>query len=327
MIGRIAGSALAVTCGSPGIHRVGVVFSNDVPRYLSVGLSESAAAQIVWMIWDGRYAHFGIGPLLPVTAATTSWLRGVFILSRNKHRGGSLGLNRGTCAQWTRKRGLSSKRARHKGYDEFLRLRGEGAARLEAAASAGGSETMPYPAVPVARLEARVSARYLSLQERETIRDMVATGSSMRAISPALGREPSTISRENVKQQKSGARRLSTLCSSARYRRSQAKPEDSQIGRIRTFATLCAGKLLVRWSPEQISKTLIKEFPDGQEVRVAHETIYQSLYLQGRSGLRREIAAALRTGRARRKTHRSTQKRTSRFVDPPIDRCWLSQSR
>ena len=43
------------------------------------------------------------------------------------------------------------------------------------------------------------------------------------------------------------------------------------------------GKLRVRWSPEQISKTLIKEYPDDQEMRVTHETIYQALYLQGRT--------------------------------------------
>ena len=272
----------------------------------------------------------------------------------------SLGFNRGTCAQWTRKRGLSSKRARHESYDEFLRLRGEGATRRKAAAavgvhlrtakdwdrgirkvgnsriypdgrkvdytrgvtivnfSAGGSETMPYPAVTVAQLEAPVSARYLSLQERETIRDMVAAGSSMRAIAAVLRRAPSTISREISRNSNPVHGGYQPYAAQRATVARRPRPKTRRLVESEPLRRYVQEKLLVRWSPEQISKTLIKEFPDDQEMRVAHETIYQSLYLQGRGGLRREIAAALRTGRARRKAHRSTQKRTSRFVDPMI---------
>jgi IS30 family transposase len=53
-------------------------------------------------------------------------------------------------------------------------------------------------------------------------------------------------------------------------------------------------------------------------MRVTHETIYQALYIQGRGGLRREVAAALRTGRTRRKPHQSGQARQPRFVDPML---------
>ena len=60
------------------------------------------------------------------------------------------------------------------------------------------------------------------------------------------------------------------------------------------------GKLRERWSPEQISARLAAEFADRPEMRVSHETIYQSLYVQGRGALRRELAgrAADRAGAA-----------------------------
>lgn len=60
-------------------------------------------------------------------------------------------------------------------------------------------------------------------------------------------------------------------------------------------------KLQLEWSPEQISGKLVEQFPEDQEMRVCHETIYQALYLQARGGLKREVQAALRTGRAMRK--------------------------
>ncbi|MET4147204.1 IS30 family transposase [Arthrobacter sp. UYCo732] len=77
-------------------------------------------------------------------------------------------------------------------------------------------------------------------------------------------------------------------------------------------------KLRLRWSPEQIGNTLIKEFPDDPEMRVSPETIYQGLYVQARGGLRREVQAALRTGRTRRKPRNTGEQRTSRFADPMV---------
>ena len=58
-----------------------------------------------------------------------------------------------------------------------------------------------------------------------------------------------------------------------------------------------------RWSPQQISARLAVEFPDDLEMRVSHETIYQSLFVQSRGALRKELTACLRTGRARRRPH------------------------
>nr|BFD88554.1 hypothetical protein StreXyl84_79550 [Streptomyces sp. Xyl84] len=71
----------------------------------------------------------------------------------------------------------------------------------------------------------------------------------------------------------------------------------------------------IRWSPEQICQALRAQFPDRPEMHVAHETIYQALYVQGRGELRRELAKALRTGR---KPHRQAACRQPRFATPMV---------
>ena len=79
-----------------------------------------------------------------------------------------------------------------------------------------------------------------------------------------------------------------------------------------------ANGLRQRWSPVQITQALRKEHPDDQAMRMSHETISQALYFQARGGLKREVAAAIRTGRTRRKPHRDPAQRTSRFVDAMV---------
>lgn len=96
------------------------------------------------------------------------------------------------------------------------------------------------------------------------------------------------------------------------------RPKSSKLaepGRLRTYV---AQRLQDHWSPEQISRTLRQQFPDDKEMRVSTETIYQAIYVQARGGLKREIAAALRSGRTRRKPHQTTDQRTHRFVDPLV---------
>jgi len=70
-----------------------------------------------------------------------------------------------------------------------------------------------------------------------------------------------------------------------------------------------------RWSPEQIARRLPMDFPDDERMRVSHETIYQSIYVQGRGALRRELATCLRTGRALRKPQRRAGERRTRIKD------------
>jgi IS30 family transposase len=73
-----------------------------------------------------------------------------------------------------------------------------------------------------------------------------------------------------------------------------------------------------RWSPEQIVRRLHRDFPDQPGMRVCHETIYQALYVQGRGELRRELARALRTGRAMRRPRRQAQQRQPRMATPMV---------
>jgi len=76
---------------------------------------------------------------------------------------------------------------------------------------------------------------------------------------------------------------------------------------------LVQAKLMKKLSPEQISRQLRKQFQDDAEMQVSHETIYQSIYVQGRGALRRELAVCLRTGRALRRPHRKSQERRGRI--------------
>jgi transposase, IS30 family len=70
-----------------------------------------------------------------------------------------------------------------------------------------------------------------------------------------------------------------------------------------------ASKLKQLWSPQQIAERLALDFPDDPEMRVSHETIYQSLYVQGRGELRRELARCLRSGRSKRRKRGTTDGR------------------
>ncbi|WP_167042323.1 IS30 family transposase [Salinibacterium sp. ZJ454] len=169
----------------------------------------------------------------------------------------------------------------------------------------------------LAALAKPIDPRYLSLPERETIRDMAAANASLRAIAAVLGRSPSTISRE-ISRNGAPDRGYQPYAAHRAAVARRPRPKQRRLvtePRLRAYAEK---KLAVRWSPEQISNSLIKEFPDDPEMRVSQETIYQALYLQGRGGLRRELVTALRTGRARRKPQHTGEARRSRFVDPMV---------
>jgi IS30 family transposase len=177
--------------------------------------------------------------------------------------------------------------------------------------------TVLAPPTSVSALEKLLDPRFLSVQEREMIRDLKASGSSMRAIARELGRSASTISRELGRN----ADALMGYLPHGAHRKAaarRARPKTAKLAGKSDLRNYVKGKLLIRWSPEQISYTLVEKFPDQPEMRVSPETIYQALYVQARGGLKREIQAALRTGRTRRKHHQSGEQRTSRFVDPMV---------
>src|ERR1700678_3737917 len=145
-----------------------------------------------------------------------------------------------------------------------------------------------------------VSGRYLSEDERIYIADGRLEGASMRAIAAGLGRSPSTISREVARNAQPGGRyRPHAAHARAAARRPRPKPRRlAACGELRRVVARWLG---MKWSPEQIAAMLRRRFPGRPEMHVCHETIYQALYVQGRGELRREIAAALRSGRARRR--------------------------
>ncbi|WP_370011332.1 IS30 family transposase [Nocardia cyriacigeorgica] len=161
-----------------------------------------------------------------------------------------------------------------------------------------------------------ISDRYLSLQDRLDIADGLLTGQTVTAIAARLGKHKSTVSRE-IRARRIDGRylpyRANELAKAAR-----ARPKVSKLVADRVLRQAVAEGLSRRRSPEQISQRLRTDYPDDESMRVSHETIYQALYCQARGGLKRELVAALRTGRTRRKTRRAPDRRTSRFADKMI---------
>ena len=153
--------------------------------------------------------------------------------------------------------------------------------------------------------------RYLSLEEREEIAVGVAAGLGAREIGRRLGRPASTVSRE-VRRNRSG-RGYRATAAQARARARARRPKPAKLavnGELRAWVD---GKLELNWSPEQISAALRREFPGRAEMRVSPETICQSVYVQGRGALRRELARHLRTGRALRRPRTSAAERRGKI--------------
>ena len=160
-----------------------------------------------------------------------------------------------------------------------------------------------------------VSGRYLSAAEREEIALGVAEGRSFRQIAAGLGRAVSTVSREVARNGYRGRYRYRALAAQAQADFRARRPKMAKLAGNDQLREVVQQRLEERWSPEQISVMLKAQFPDEPEMRVSHETIYQSLYVQGRGALRRELAACLRTGRALRKPRRKEGERRGRIKD------------
>jgi IS30 family transposase len=155
----------------------------------------------------------------------------------------------------------------------------------------------------------------LSFEEREEIARLDARELGVRAIARELGRDPGTISRElrGSRSPHNGHYRASVA-----QQRSDERAQAGGRARPAKLATnlvlrgVVQERLRENHSPEQISKRLCEDFPDDAEMWVSHETIYQSIYIQGRGGLKRELAKHLRTGRTLRKPQRQGEVRRAR---------------
>ena len=186
---------------------------------------------------------------------------------------------------------------------------GEGLLVEEAAVRAGASERAGWRWMRAAggvrqAAPAAASGRYLRAWEREEIAAGVAARGSCRVIASRLapGRSASTVSRE-VRRNSTGRGYRASVAQHLAQDRAR-RPKAAKLAVNAELREWVQDKLERRWSPQQASARLAAEFPGRPEMRVAAETIYQSLYVQSRGALRRELAACLRSGRAIRRPRR-----------------------
>lgn len=162
--------------------------------------------------------------------------------------------------------------------------------------------------------ERKRNAKHLTLLERETISRGIAVGDSVRAIARALGRPPSTISRELKRN--GGRDGYRAAAADELAWRSAERPKWCKLVFALRLLKTVAKKLRLQWSPEQISGWLKRRYPDKPSMQISHETIYRSLFMQTRGLLKQElqdeIRAHLRRGRAIRRSKHATEARGHR---------------
>jgi IS30 family transposase len=197
------------------------------------------------------------------------------------------------------------------------------------------------------------TCRYLCFAEREEIALLRAEGKGVRAIAREIGRSPSTISRELRRNAATRGGKLEYRASVAQWKAELVarRPKTAKLaanvvlreyvqarlaGHVRRpDGTAVAGPAVKAWkgrnkprrqdrrwakawSPEQISARLRVDFPDDPDMRISHEAIYQSLFVQGRGALARELTACLRTGRALRVPRARVGERGKGFISKEV---------
>ncbi|WP_435881335.1 IS30 family transposase, partial [Streptosporangium subroseum] len=177
-----------------------------------------------------------------------------------------------------------------------------------------------YKTTMIDSVEAAVSSasssRYLSQADRLAIADRLINKQTISEIAEGIGKHKSTVSREVARHSVEGvylpyqAHRTAVA--------GRARPKTSKLVDNGVLREQVEQGLERKLSPEQISRRLVKDFPDDESMRVSHETIYQALYFQARGGLKREVQKALRTGRTRRKPQRQPGRRQPRFVQEMV---------
>jgi transposase, IS30 family len=189
----------------------------------------------------------------------------------------------------------------------------------EAAASAGASRSwarrlfVKAGGVNLATNAEPAGRRYLRLEEREEIMRLQAAGLGVRTIASEIGRHPSTVSRELKRAV--GTRGYRASMAQTHADRGRRGPRSAKLATNLRLRSEVQARLKRHDSPEQIAGRLKIDFPDEPEMWVSAETIYQSLYLQARGGLKRELTAYLRTGRSMRKPRRSPGHRQIQIRD------------
>lgn len=171
---------------------------------------------------------------------------------------------------------------------------------------------------PLEPLAARIiSPRFLSEQERIQVADLASNGHGPTAIGKALGRSPSTISRELRRNlHPSGQYRPFHAHAVAATRRRRSHP--LKLMTDPTLRAYVSDRLRQRWSPQQISRALRLAHPNDPTRRVATETIYQAIYRPGCGILRKPAPSPLRTGRDHRRGHTRQLRAGRRFAQPML---------
>jgi len=154
---------------------------------------------------------------------------------------------------------------------------------------------------PAAR---RRSPLALTLAEREDISRGIASDSSIREIARRMNRAASTVSREIRRHGGGPAYRAHDADRQAWA--SALRPKRCLLATKRKLRDIVAGKLILDWSPEQISGWLKTQYPDDPSMRVSHETIYRSLFIQARGVLKKELMDYLRSKRRMRRSRHAS---------------------
>ena len=139
----------------------------------------------------------------------------------------------------------------------------------------------------------------LKLEERELISRGLAAARSIRAIAGGLGRSPSTVSRE-IRRNGGPEAYRATVAHETAWQRAR-RPKTCRLAQNPRLRRLIEAKLNLYWSPEQISAWLKQAFVGRPEMHVSHETIYQTLFIQARGLLKKELMKHLRTHRRMRR--------------------------
>jgi IS30 family transposase len=138
------------------------------------------------------------------------------------------------------------------------------------------------------------------LAEREDISRGIASGSTIREIARKLERAASTVSREVARHGGRPGYRAGEADHQAW--KSALRPKACLLARHRELRMIVASKLILNWSPEQISGWLKRRYPSNESMRVSHETIYRSLFIQARGVLKKELMQHLRSKRLIRRS-------------------------
>jgi IS30 family transposase len=205
--------------------------------------------------------------------------------------------------------------------------------------------------MPPFDINSQPSGRYLSFAEREEIALLRAQEQGVREIARMIGRDPGTISRELRRNAATRGHTRDYRASVAQWKADMAgqRPKPAKLAtipRLRAYVedrlagriTLPDGAVVpgptpprftgrnkphrkdrpwsTAWSPEQIANRIRIDFPDDESMRISHEAIYQSLYIEGRGALKRDLVWSLRTGRALRAPRERSRRRTWAHVTP-----------